>query len=351
MRWALLAAAAAVGAGAALVATALQVIGGASRPNVRVLRASNTTITFRASERTRIAGTFGLSSAGGELRGRIGAVQREGRGELTRSWTPLGALAFARGEKARWTGALHRSPEDLQHAASWISAEAAGITWWIIEPAMSVSPMTSVHMHGLGASPASVLRTADAALAAGMRALVPDLRTSRSSLGADEGRRVVDGIEHLTTGEPLILVGWSMGAELVRHVHAGPGRSRVAAALLISPVLDWAETVAFAGRRSRVPRWWMRLTLKALRVPAFARSLGMATAAAPLGPVRPGDLPSRTLTVHSPADELAPYSVTMNAARRGHFGIHESAAAPHTLEWNVDPAISPVVSAWFLEQR
>lgn len=351
MKWAILAAGAAVGTIAALVVTALQIVGGAARPNVRVTRASDATITFPASGQTRIAGTFGLSSASGELKGRIGALQSDGEEELTRAWRPLGSSAITPGEAARWTGALHRGPEDLQHAASWTSTEAAGLVWWIIEPAEPASATISVHLHGLGASPASVLRSADAALAAGMRALVPDLRSSRSTLGADEGSRVVLGIEQLTVEEPLVLVGWSMGAELVRHVHAGPAKSRVTAALLISPVLDWAETVTHAGRRSRVPGWWMRLTLNALQVPAIARSLGMAAAAAPLGAVQPGDLPSRTLAVHSPADELTPFSVSANAAQRGLLEVHQSKSAPHTLEWNVDTAVPLIARAWFIEHR
>lgn len=351
MKWAILTAAAAVGTIAAVIATGLQIVGGASRPNVRVARTSDATITFPASERTRIAGTFGLSSTSGELRGRIGALQSVSGGELTRAWHPLGSSAFTAGEAARWTGALHRGPEDLQHAASWTSTETAGLAWWIIEPAVPASETMSVHLHGLGASPASVLRSVDAALAAGMRALVPDLRSSRSTLGADEGSRVVLGIEQLTVEEPLVLVGWSMGAEVVRHVHAGPAKSRVTAALLISPVLDWAETVKHAGRRSRVPGWWMRLALNALQVPAIARSLGMAAAAAPLGAVQPGDLPPRTLAVHSPADELTPFLVTADTAQRGLLEVHQSANAPHTLEWNVDEAVPLIVRAWFIEHR
>ncbi len=351
MRWAILAATAAIGTGAALIATALQIVGGASRPNVRVVRSGDATITFPASERTRIGGTFGLSSTHGELKGRIGAVQNDGRRELTRAWYPLGSSIFAPGEAARWTGTLHRGPEDLQHAASWISVETAGLTWWIIEPAKPASATVTVHLHGLGASPAGVLRSADAALAAGMRALVPDLRSSRSTLGADEGSRVALGIERLAVEESLVLVGWSMGAELVRHVYAGAAKSRVTAAMLISPVLDWAETITHAGRRSQVPGWWMRLALNALRVPALARSLGMATAAAPLGAVRSGDLPSRTLAVHSPADELTPFSVTATAAQRGLLEIHQSEPAPHTLEWNVDVSVPLIARAWFIEHR
>lgn len=351
MRGAAWAAALAIaGTAGLLVATASALVTTTSRTNVRVLSVGADDIRFRASGRTRIAGSFGLLAADGTLLGVIGEPRSERDGLVVRDWSPRAVRRPAPGEAARWTGALHASPADLAHAASFGERVVDGTTWWEIEPRVPVGDTVSVHLHGLGATPASVLRGVDAALAAGLRAAVPDLRVRRSTLGAAESAAVERWLERQPAAASVVLVGWSMGAEVARRLVAGPLGGRVRGVLLVSPVLHWPATVAHSARGSRVPAWWVRLALLSLRGRVVPRLLGLPARVAPLPVATRGDFPAGSVAIHSPGDTVTPYDVSVRAAAAGAFTLHGGVAAPHTLEWNVSPEVARIATAWFAEQ-
>jgi pimeloyl-ACP methyl ester carboxylesterase len=224
------------------------------------------------------------------------------------------------------------------------------VTWWEIEPRERRSDLISVHLHGLGASPASVLRTVEVALAAGMRAMVPDLRVPRSNLGLRESVVIGRWIEQQPASAQFVLVGWSMGAEITRHLLLSSMRTRVQSALLISPVVDWPATVGHSGRASRVPRWWMHLVLMSLRGTVVPRLVGMNEAALPLPAARCGDFPPGSVAIHSAGDKVTPLAATVRARDAGAFELHLTAAAPHTMEWNVSPQAALIAQRWFVDQ-
>jgi hypothetical protein len=333
-----------------LVATAAALVTTTSRANVRVAGVGASGIRFRASERTRIAGRFGLLAADGTLLGLIGEPRSERDGVVVRDWSPRAARPPAPGEAARWTGALHRSPTDLVHAAAFRERVVDGTTWWEIEPREPVGDTVSVHLHGLGATPASVLRSVDAALAAGLRAAVPDLRARRSTLGRAESAAVSRWLERQPAAASVVLVGWSMGADVARRIVAGPHGGGVRGVLMLSPVLHWPATVAHSARASRVPGWWVRLALLSLRSSAVSRLLGLASPVVPLPMAARGDFPAGSIAIHSPGDSVTPYDASVRAAAAGVFALHSTAPAPHTLEWNVSLDVAGIATAWFAGQ-
>jgi len=348
--WLLATAAALAGTALALVATASALVTATSRTNVHVLSLGRDGIRFRANDRSRIPGRFGLLAADGALLGVIGEPLWERDGVIARAWAPHGHRAPLPDEPARWTGALHDSPADLVNAGSVVERVVDGTGWWEIDPRVRRTDTVSIHLHGLGATPASVLRSVDAALAAGMRAAVPDLRVRRSTLGVGESAAVEHWIERQPAGTALVLVGWSMGAEIARHLVAGPFGERMRGVLLVSPVLHWSATVAHSARHSRVPGWWVLLALRSLSARTVPRVLGLPTSARPRGPAGGGDFPAGSIAIHSPGDTVTPYAESVRSANAGVFALHSTTAAPHTLEWNVSPEVARVAAAWFQEQ-
>jgi pimeloyl-ACP methyl ester carboxylesterase len=225
-----------------------------------------------------------------------------------------------------------------------------GVTWWEIDPLERQTDLVSVHLHGLGASPASVLRSVDAALAAGMGAAVPDLRVRRSTLGAGESEAIRHWLLERPAGTRFVLVGWSMGAEVARHLLTGPAGTHVQAVLLISPVLDWSATIGHSARNSLVPSWWMRLVLLSLRGAVVPRLLGMTQAAMPLHAAGRGDFPPGSLAIHSVGDRVTPHATTVRSHDAGAFALHSTVPAPHTLEWNVSTETAVIAQRWFVDQ-
>jgi pimeloyl-ACP methyl ester carboxylesterase len=211
-----------------------------------------------------------------------------------------------------------------------------------------------VHTHGLGASPLATLRSVRAVQRAGLPSLVTNLGSAfterRSGADATDVDRVVAAIDDAAElgARRVIVCGWSYGAAL--SLAAARLRPEVVqGAILISPMLSLRETVQHAAAVAGVPRILVWSALGLLGSPLLARAAGVR-GAVPVRALSDGLIPGLpTLAIHSPGDTTIPVELTRAVVPGSpSFELVEVAAAPHGLEWNVDPdAFDAAVREWF----
>jgi pimeloyl-ACP methyl ester carboxylesterase len=211
-----------------------------------------------------------------------------------------------------------------------------------------------VHTHGLGASPLATLRSVQAMQRAGLPSLVTNLGSAfterRSGADAADVDRVIAAIDDAVGlgARRVIVCGWSYGAAL--SLAAGRLRPEVVqGAILISPMLSLRETVRHAAAVAGVPRILVWSALGLLGSSVLARAAGVR-GAVPVRALSAGLIPGLpTLAIHSPGDTTIPVELTRAAVPgSSSFELVEVAAAPHGLEWNVDPdAFDAAVREWF----
>ncbi|KQQ52410.1 S9 family peptidase [Plantibacter sp. Leaf314] len=210
-----------------------------------------------------------------------------------------------------------------------------------------------VHTHGLGASPLATLRSVQAVQRTGVPSLVTNLGSAfterRSGANAADVDRVVAAIDDAVAlgARRVIVCGWSYGAAL--SLAAARLRPEVVqGAILISPMLSLRETVRHAATVAGVPRILVWSALGLLGSPLLARAAGVR-GAVPVRELSAGLIPGLpTLAIHSPGDTTIPVELT-RAVVPGSPSLElvEVAAAPHGLEWNVDPdAFDAAVRDW-----
>ncbi|WP_285041271.1 alpha/beta hydrolase [Plantibacter sp. LMC-P-059a] len=210
-----------------------------------------------------------------------------------------------------------------------------------------------VHTHGLGASPLATLRSVQAVQRTGVPSLVTNLGSAfterRSGADAADVARVVAAIDDAVAlgARRVIVCGWSYGAAL--SLAAARLRPEVVrGAILISPMLSLRETVRHAAAVAGVPRILVWSALGLLGSSVLARAAGVR-GAVPVRELSAGLIPGLpTLAIHSPGDTTIPVELTRAVVSGSpSFELVEVAAAPHGLEWNVDPeAFDAAVREW-----
>ncbi|WP_053386105.1 alpha/beta hydrolase [Leucobacter japonicus] len=211
----------------------------------------------------------------------------------------------------------------------------------------------AIHIHGLGSSAAATLASFITFREAGYHSLTTTYGDPRrTTLGQDE-HIDIDRLVHyaVTNGATsIILVGWSMGAAIARplidsSIHA----PLIHGVLLVSPMLDWRNTVDHAARVTRIPRFIARAGLSWVAHPRLSRTVGLRQPIDVDAMSWFGGVPVSTLILHSPNDRTTPYadSATLAAESSVQVTLRTLAAPMHTTEWNVAPdACSDMLANW-----
>lgn len=256
------------------------------------------------------------------------------------------------GDCASWSGIYYATPADAGlHARDiTITTPAGRCPAWRVDG----DPATwAIHIHGLGSTRAGTLRGVLAATELGYISLVvsyrntaegPRVGTGRSTLGYTEMADVDEAIGYAVRrgAQRIVLFGWSMGAAIALQLANHPRHEGLIAALVLdSPVLDWAEVIKTNCVRSGLPAAAGHLAVPWLTLAPLAHTVGLP-GSTPLRSfdwtARAADLATPTLILHGTRDDSVPiqFSQALRDARPDLVEL-EAFDAGHTLCWNSDP--------------
>ena len=255
-------------------------------------------------------------------------------------------------ECASWSGIYYATPADAGfHARDiTITTPAGPCPAWRIDGDLST---WAIHIHGLGSTRAGTLRGVRAATELGYTSLVvsyrntaegPRVGTRRSTLGHAETPDVDEAIGYAVRrgAQRIVLFGWSMGAAIALQFAGHPRHAGLIAALVLdSPVLSWAEVIKANCARSGLPAATGYLAFPWLTIGPLARTVGLP-GRIPLPAFdwtsRAADLTTPTLILHGSQDDSVPLQLSqaLRDARPGLVEL-ETFDAGHTLCWNADP--------------
>jgi len=186
----------------------------------------------------------------------------------------------------------------------------------------------------------------------------PPSADGRFGLGDTEWRDVEAAIDfavrHGATG--IVLMGWSMGGAIslqaaTRAVHDG----RLLGIVLESPVIDWADVVAYQAVLLRLPKMVVRgaLTVMGRRWGRVVTGLHLPIDFPRLDFVaRADDLSLPILILHSDDDGFVPSTPSRRLAERRPdiVTLVPFSVARHTKLWNYDPAAwNGAILTWLTE--
>ncbi|MEF2978110.1 alpha/beta hydrolase family protein [Subtercola sp. YIM 133946] len=141
--------------------------------------------------------------------------------------------------------------------------------------------------------------------------------------------------------ERITLMGWSKGGGIaLRVAEQSAHRGQISDLILVGPVTNWAEVIAFGAEAARVPRWISSVVVAALGWSPFARSIGLPAGLDfnALDWTTRQRLTVPALIIHSSSDEEVPIRLSrqMREVNPDLVTLTEFTGALHTMEWNVD---------------
>lgn len=381
LKWgALGAAAAGLGAGAVVTATAALAAHFARRvvtpekfraDDVSVLAVipdgPELAVVLEATPDTVIEGSYALYFDGGRAHAVIGGIQsyvpREG--SVTREVLGVVGGDLRTVTAGWWSGSIYAHPEELN--LDWEDVtlhlpDGPAPAWHV--PAPEALTTWAIMVHGRGATRSEGLRAVATAHRLGMDALLMSYRNDgdapaaadgRYGLGVTEWHDVEVAIDYAVAqgAKDVVLFGYSMGGAIcLQAADRGRNRKRILAMVLDAPVTDWVNVLAHQAELNRIPEAIGRYGQLMLSHPLGRRITGLAA------PVdlksldwvnRAVELRTPTLIIHSLDDDFVPYEPSVELSRRNPEMVtfEPFSKARHTKEWNVDPERwENVVEAW-----
>lgn len=313
------------------------------------------TITLAATPDAVLPGEYSFWFAGDTGHARLGGIERRTEKSVTRRILHVDFGDLTRVRSGRLGGYSFLGPWDLglDFVNVTVPTERGDAPAWLI-PAAEPNGRWVIQVHGRGVRRHETLRGVPVFHAAGYTSLLISYRNDgeapasadgRFGLGDTEWRDVEAAIDyalrHGATG--IVLMGWSMGGAIslqaaTRAAHDG----RLLGIVLDSPVIDWADVVAYQAFLLRLPALVVRGALVVM-----GRPWGRAVTGLHL-PIdfprldfvsRADDLSLPILILHSDDDGYVPSTPSRRLAelRPDIVTLEPFAVARHTKLWNYDP--------------
>jgi len=348
----------------------------ARRPKLLTVEWGDGVVCLPRNEETVATGSYGIwigaSNDAGHLR--VGDVVRKADSTegVSRELLVATGLAESGATAGRFTGQLFAGPSDVT-PGRWSEESIAGTAGvnpaWLIRPDRADSNVWAVHVHGLGTTRHTALRTVPVAQRLGMSSLVPAFRGDgegppmpgrSSTLGATEWADIDAAVGFAVSrgAAEVVLFAWSMGAAtaLMAATH-GESHAHIGGVVAIAPVTDWKLVTRTGAVRAHLPATVGSLAAWAVQQRLIQRSLGIhhpidleelraaADSAAEHLPM---------LVIHSEQDPVVPFSGSRRfaAAHPATVQLESFRTVGHAWEYNAEPTrFSDTIVRWLLANR
>ncbi len=325
--------------------------------NVRILGVDleSGTITLNVTPDSVLEGEYSLWFADDTGHARLGPVLSQDNGSVTRRLLAVDFGDVTAAQRGRLSGWLYLGPWGLNvpYENVIIDTELGGAPAWFI-PAAEPTGRWVIQVHGRAVRRQEGLRVVPVFRDAGYHSLLVSYRTDgdapadpsgKYGLGDTEWHDVDAAISFaLERGaESIVLFGWSMGGAIcVQAALRSENADAVSGIILESPVIDWADVLAYQGAARRLPpgiaEGAMRVMGSAwgglftgLRTPIDFSRLDLIA--------RAQELAIPMLLLHSDDDGYVPATGSRKLAelRPDIVTFVPFARARHTKLWNYDP--------------
>ena len=314
------------------------------------------TITLEATKDAVLPGDYSFWFAGDSGHARLGAIEGRTATTVTRRILTVDFGDLGSATRGRLGGYSFLGPWDLglEFSNVTVPTELGDAPAWLI-PAAEPSGRWVIQVHGRGVRRHETLRAVPVFNAAGYSCLLVSYRNDgeappsadgRFGLGDTEWRDVEAAIDFAVGhgATQIVLMGWSMGGAIAlqaatRARHDG----RLTGIVLDSPVIDWADVVAYQALLLRLPRAVVRGALVVMGRPwgRMVTGLHLPIDFPRLDFVsRANDLSLPILILHSDDDGYVPSAPSRALAQRRPdiVTLVPFEVARHTKLWNYDPA-------------
>ncbi|MGO4782455.1 alpha/beta hydrolase family protein [Cryobacterium sp. W22_MBD10_FK3] len=323
------------------------------------------TITLNATADAVLPGEYSFWFAADSGHARLGGIEARTTKTVTRRILSVDFGDIAAATTGRLGGYSFLGPWDLglEFSNVTVPTELGPAPAWLI-PAAEPCGRWVIQVHGRGVRRQETLRAVPVFHRAGYSCLLVSYRNDgdappsadgRFGLGDTEWRDVEAAIDFAVRNgaTQIVLMGWSMGGAIAlqaatRASHDG----RLTGIVLESPVIDWADVVAYQALTLRLPQVVVRGALVVM-----GRHWGRAVTGLHL-PIdfprlnfvnRADDLSLPILILHSDDDGYVPSAPSRRLAERRPdiVTLVPFAVARHTKLWNYDPtAWNAAILGW-----
>ena len=314
------------------------------------------TITLEATKDAVLPGDYSFWFAGDSGHARLGAIEGRTATTVTRRILTVDFGDLGSATRGRLGGYSFLGPWDLglEFSNVTVPTELGDAPAWLI-PAAEPSGRWVIQVHGRGVRRHETLRAVPVFNAAGYSCLLVSYRNDGEAPPSADGRfglgdtewRDVEAAINFAVGHgatQIVLMGWSMGGAIAlqaatRARHDG----RLTGIVLDSPVIDWADVVAYQALLLRLPRAVVRGALVVMGRPwgRMVTGLHLPIDFPRLDFVsRANDLSLPILILHSDDDGYVPSAPSRALAERRPdiVTLVPFEVARHTKLWNYDPA-------------